>query len=348
VLDGFPRSLSQASAFGEQVGAPSFAVFLEQTDEQLLHSMEEHLKEFAGDHNLPSPEEMLADYHGLTDPLVEHAESMGKLVRINCSNSVEDQWVEIADHFDNELKPIDLFKAATHQLAVEQESRDESASHVQTAAETAEDTIAEESDKSTHLREKFAHLPVIFVTGGPGSGKGTQCDKIVSEFGFTHLSSGDLLRAKVASGSPDGQELDAMMKAGQLVPLEKVLDLITEAMAEKAATSKGFLIDGYPRAVDQGIQFEEKIKPCSFVIDFDVPDEIMVTRLVERGKTSGRLDDNEETIRSRLQTYREATVPVAAHYDQQGKLVSIDANRDIEEVFADVRAAIYTKLSGAP
>merc|ERR1711936_1355813 len=95
--------------------------------------------------------------------------------------------------------------------------------------------------------DKLQKLPVVFVTGGPGSGKGTQCDKIVQEFSFTHLSSGDLLRAKVASGSADGKELDAMMKAGKLVPLEKVLDLITEAM-NKAVSSgpcNGFLIDGY-------------------------------------------------------------------------------------------------------
>ena len=109
--------------------------------------------------------------------------------------------------------------------------------------------------------DKLAALPIIFVTGGPGSGKGTQCDKIVSQFNFTHLSSGDLLRAKVASGSPDGQELDGIMKAGQLVPLEKVLDLITEAMktAVEQGPCQGFLIDGYPREIEQGTKFEEKV-----------------------------------------------------------------------------------------
>ena len=79
------------------------------------------------------------------------------------------------------------------------------------------------------------------------------------------------------------------------------------------------------------------------MIDFDVPDEVMVQRLLERGKTSGRLDDNEETIRARLNTYREATVPVAAHYDSQSKLVRIDANRSVEEIFADVQAAFQSK-----
>ena len=115
--------------------------------------------------------------------------------------------------------------------------------------------------ESSDMKSVFEKLPIVFVTGGPGSGKGTQCDKIVKEFNFTHLSSGDLLRAKVASGSPDGQELEAVMKAGKLVPLEKVLDLITEAMTEAVAqgSCNGFLIDGYPREIDQGLKFEEQV-----------------------------------------------------------------------------------------
>ena len=115
--------------------------------------------------------------------------------------------------------------------------------------------------ESADMKSVFEKLPIVFVTGGPGSGKGTQCDKIVKEFQFTHLSSGDLLRAKVASGSPDGQELDEMMKAGKLVPLEKVLELITEGMTEAVAqgSCNGFLIDGYPREIEQGTKFEEVV-----------------------------------------------------------------------------------------
>ena len=96
-----------------------------------------------------------------------------------------------------------------------------------------------------------AKLPVIWVLGGPGCGKGTQCDKIVSKYGYTHLSSGDLLRDEVKSGSDRGQQLNAMMEKGDLVPLFVVLDLLAEAMIGKLAGSKGFLIDGYPREVAQ-------------------------------------------------------------------------------------------------
>ena len=100
---------------------------------------------------------------------------------------------------------------------------------------------------------------VIFVVGGPGSGKGTQCEKIVKKYGYTHLSSGDLLRAEVQSGSERGKHLNELMQKGILVSNQLVLDMLKDAMLSKIKTSKGFLIDGYPRQVDQGIEFEKQV-----------------------------------------------------------------------------------------
>merc|ERR1712020_473057 len=101
-------------------------------------------------------------------------------------------------------------------------------------------------------------------------GKGTQCDKIVAKYGFTHLSSGDLLRDEVNSGSARGKELLAIMEKGDLVPLQVVLDLLAEAMIKKLPSSKGFLIDGYPRELAQGVEFEKDIGPCSQILYFEV------------------------------------------------------------------------------
>merc|ERR1712042_305516 len=129
---------------------------------------------------------------------------------------------------------------------------------------------------------KDAKLPVIWVLGGPGSGKGTQCDKIVEKYGYTHLSSGDLLRAEVQSGSERGKILTEIMKAGKLVPLFVVLDLLAEAMLSKLSGSKGYLIDGYPREVQQGKEFEAEILPCTKILYFDVSDATMTERLLNR------------------------------------------------------------------
>ena len=100
---------------------------------------------------------------------------------------------------------------------------------------------------------------IIFIVGGPGSGKGTQCEKIVAKYGYTHLSSGDLLRAEVQSGSDLAKQLNELMQQGKLVPNELVLEMIKKAMLEKVATSKGFLIDGFPRELNQGLQFDKEV-----------------------------------------------------------------------------------------
>ena len=106
---------------------------------------------------------------------------------------------------------------------------------------------------------KLKNANIIFVSGGPGSGKGTQCERIVKKYGYTHLSSGDLLREEVKSGSERGKNLNEMMQKGLLVPNQIVLDMIKDAIQKNLSTSKGFLIDGYPRAVEQALEFEKQV-----------------------------------------------------------------------------------------
>uniref|UniRef100_A0AAY5KFU4 Adenylate kinase isoenzyme 1 n=1 Tax=Esox lucius TaxID=8010 RepID=A0AAY5KFU4_ESOLU len=188
--------------------------------------------------------------------------------------------------------------------------------------------------------DKIKDAKIIFVVGGPGSGKGTQCEKVVAKYGYTHLSSGDLLRAEVASGSERGKTLQAIMQKGELVPLDTVLDMIKDAMIAKADVSKGFLIDGYPREVKQGEEFEKKIGAPSLLLYIDAKPETMVKRLVKRGETSGRADDNEETIKKRLDLYYKATEPVIAFYSGRGIVRKIDSELPVDEVFTHVAKAI--------
>ncbi|GAU97238.1 hypothetical protein RvY_08569 [Ramazzottius varieornatus] len=161
----------------------------------------------------------------------------------------------------------------------------------------------------------ITNLPIVFVMGGPGSGKGTQCALIKEQFGYTHLSTGDLLRDEVNSGSPRGAWLNSIMVKGDLVPLETVLNLLKEAILRESPHSKGFLIDGFPREVMQANEFEKQVGLCSMVIYFEVPFDIMTERLLQRGITSGRVDDNAATIQKRLQTFADQTIPVVRHYE---------------------------------
>jgi len=177
---------------------------------------------------------------------------------------------------------------------------------------------------------KNKKVPIIWVLGGPGSGKGTQCERLIKRYGFQHLSSGDLLRDEVASGSEKGKELNEMMKNGVLVPRAVVLDLIKTAMLKNLEAAKGFLIDGYPREVEQGEDFENQIAPASLVIYFDCSDETMKSRLLGRALSSGRADDNEATIVKRLVTFHQCSEPVIKKYTE--KVVSIPADVDVDTI----------------
>lgn len=186
-------------------------------------------------------------------------------------------------------------------------------------------------------KEKLKHAKVIFVLGGPGSGKGTQCAKLVEKYDFIHLSSGDLLRAEVESGSARGEKLKEIMEKGELVSLDTVLELIRDAMLKHVTDSDVvFLIDGYPRELNQGVRFESEICECCCVFSFNVSESVMKERLLKRGETSGRVDDNEETILKRLTTFNQLTKPVIEHYEKLNKVALFDASGTIEEIFHQV------------
>ncbi|XP_014205698.1 adenylate kinase isoenzyme 1 [Copidosoma floridanum] len=184
---------------------------------------------------------------------------------------------------------------------------------------------------------------VIWIIGGPGCGKGTQCEKIINKYGFVHLSSGDLLREEVASGSPRGADLSKLMSQGLFVPTEVVLTLIKERI-EKAKQEnpnlKGVLIDGYPRELDQGLQFEKTVGPVDIVIYFEVANETLIKRLLGRAAAASvkREDDNEETIKKRIEIFNEKNGKIVEHYGS--KVKKIVAEGDINDIFQEVTKCI--------
>ncbi|KAK6270473.1 hypothetical protein POUND7_007571 [Theobroma cacao] len=181
---------------------------------------------------------------------------------------------------------------------------------------------------------------VVFVLGGPGSGKGTQCANIVQHFLYTHLSAGDLLRAEIKSGSENGTMIQNMIKEGKIVPSEVTIKLLQKAMLESG--NDKFLIDGFPRNEENRAAFEAvtKIEP-DFVLFFKCPEEEMERRLLSRNQ--GREDDNIETIRKRFNVFLESSLPVIQYYKAKGKVREIDAAKPIEEVFEAVKVVFTPK-----
>ena len=199
----------------------------------------------------------------------------------------------------------------------------------------------EEEDSMGIGKSKAASMyKIIFVLGGPGSGKGTQCSKLVEEFGIIHLSAGDLLRAHMKSGSKDGNMVAEMIKNGQIVPSHVTVSLLEKAMKESGKDT--FLIDGFPRNEENRASFEKQtgISPRC-VLFFDCSEQVMQERLL--GRNEGRTDDNIETIKKRFGVFKEQSMPVVEYYRNMGKVAQIDAERSAEDVYADVKAS-YLKF----
>eukprot|EP01062_Namystynia_karyoxenos_P064097 TRINITY_DN5696_c0_g1_i1.p1 TRINITY_DN5696_c0_g1~~TRINITY_DN5696_c0_g1_i1.p1 ORF type:complete len:283 (+),score=93.35 TRINITY_DN5696_c0_g1_i1:103-849(+) len=177
---------------------------------------------------------------------------------------------------------------------------------------------------------------VVFVLGGPGSGKGTQCARLVSEFGCVHLSAGDLLRKEVTAGTEQGQMIGRMIQDGQIVPGHVTIGLLEREIRARDPKLT-FLVDGFPREMGQAMAFERDVCECAFVLFFSCSDQELERRLLERGKTSGRTDDNVDSIKKRMATYHTQTQPVVDYYAALGKLCSVDATAPLEEVWAVLR-----------
>jgi len=211
----------------------------------------------------------------------------------------------------------------------------------------------------------------LILLGAPGAGKGTQAKRLEEAYGIVQLSTGDMLRAEVASGSEIGQELKSVMEAGNLVTDELIISMISSRV-EQDDCKKGYILDGFPRTTAQAEaldkMLEEKGQKLDEVIEMVVDEEALVERITGRytcakcgqgyhdtfqkpekegvcdkcGATefTRRADDNEETVRSRLVSYREQTAPIASHYDAKGMLKTVDGMADIDEVTSQLKAIL--------
>ena len=183
----------------------------------------------------------------------------------------------------------------------------------------------------------------IVIFGAPGSGKGTQSKMIVERYGFDYISTGDMLRQAIGQGSELGRTAKEYIDRGQLVPDDLIVRLIADFLDGKHG-SKGVIFDGFPRTLKQAealkTMLNERGTDIHILLDLQVEDDELVDRLIERGKISGRSDDNPETIKARLDVYHTQTAPLATYYIGEGKHVAIKGIGRIEEIFERIAEAI--------
>lgn len=186
----------------------------------------------------------------------------------------------------------------------------------------------------------------IVIFGAPGSGKGTQSENLIEKYKLAHISTGDVLRAEKAAGTELGKLADSYMSKGQLIPDDLMIDILASVFDQKvkAGDCKGVIFDGFPRTIPQGVALSEMLQKrgqaISAVVSLDVPEEELIERLINRGKQTGRNDDNYETIKARLDVYYNQTTPLKDLFEKEGKLYSIEGVGTVDDIFARIATVI--------
>ena len=183
----------------------------------------------------------------------------------------------------------------------------------------------------------------IVIFGAPGSGKGTQSERIVEKYGINHISTGDVLSGEIKNGTELGKTAKGYIDQGQLIPDELMIDILASVF-DSFKDSKGVIFDGFPRTIAQAEALKkmlaERGQDVSVMVDLDVPEEELMVRLIKRGKDSGRADDNEETIKKRLHVYHSQTAPLIDWYKNEKKYQHINGLGTMEGIFAEICEAV--------
>lgn len=183
----------------------------------------------------------------------------------------------------------------------------------------------------------------LIIFGAPGSGKGTQSERVAKHYGLEHISTGDLLRKEAKSGTERAQEIEALISKGQFVSDEMILDILLQYI-DGRTEQRGLILDGFPRTLSQAEQFlarlEQTKRTRPILVTLEVGDAELKRRLLERGKISGRSDDNEETINKRIQIYHETTQPVIDYYGQEGYCCMVDGTGEVASVTKRIIEAV--------
>ena len=187
----------------------------------------------------------------------------------------------------------------------------------------------------------------LVIFGAPGSGKGTQSEKLIDRYGLTHISTGDVLRKEIAAGSELGKIADSYISKGQLIPDDLMVDILASEFDRLRPESKGFIFDGFPRTIPQAEalkkMLEDRGEEVHSVIGLEVADEELMERLIKRGAESGRSDDNPETIGNRLKVYHSTTSPLRDYYPAEGTYRAIQGSGRVDEIFSRITEAIESQ-----
>ena len=208
--------------------------------------------------------------------------------------------------------------------------------------------IKEEADNHNYKQDMNNSLNLVLF-GAPGSGKGTQSAKLIDEYGLYHISTGEVLRDHIKKGTDLGKIANDYISKGQLIPDDLMIRILDYVLDKEAADKKGVVFDGFPRTIPQAAALKELLEKrgtkLHAVIGLEVPEEELIERMLNRGKETGRADDNPDTIKNRLKVYHDQTHPLRDYYTKEGKYIPIKGSGIVDEIFQNIKRGIESLKS---
>ncbi|XP_046884281.1 adenylate kinase isoenzyme 5 [Hypomesus transpacificus] len=352
VIDGFPRDVGQALSFEDQICSPDLVVFLACTNQRLKERLEKRAEQQGRpDDNPKATERRLTNFKQNTIPLVKYFQERGLIVTLDADRDEEEVFCDISMTVDNKLFPSKEPVAGPSELDLsllgDNSNLADVACKYDEPAEEEEMGYAEGCTESYSTERKKPK--VIFMMGGPGSGKALQSERLEERLGLRRVSPGDVLCSELQSHSERGRRLRDALERGETLPEDTLLELLCEAVASAQRQGRGLLINGFPRDVRQALEYEAEMGEPSLVLLLECSSDTMASRLQCRARSTSGLGfhpdrerdrDRDGYSHRRVDSYYTDSQPVASHYEHRKLLHKIDAERMPEEVFSQICQAM--------
>ncbi|XP_029971313.1 adenylate kinase isoenzyme 5 [Salarias fasciatus] len=353
VIDGFPRDVGQALSFEDQICTPDLVVFLACTNHHLKERLQKRAEQQGRpDDNPKAIDRRLTNFKQNTIPLVKYFQERGLIVTLDADRDEEEVFCDISAALDNKLFPSEEPAAGPSELDLsvlgESSSLTDAACKTEEAEEEEDIGYAEGNTESFCTEQKKPK--VIFMMGGPGSGKAVQCERMEEKLGLRRIALGDLLCNELQSHSERGRHLRDVLERGEQLPEGALLELLCEAVASSVRQGKGVVVTGFPRELRQAEDYEAKMGEPGAVLLLSCSADTMSSRLQCRGRPPGPPDPPgppgpPADLQRRLDSFGSDSQAVAAHYQRKRLLHTIDAERPPDEVWAQICQSVESSCT---
>ncbi|CAJ1072822.1 LOW QUALITY PROTEIN: adenylate kinase isoenzyme 5 [Xyrichtys novacula] len=342
VIDGFPRDVGQALSFEDQICTPDLVVFLACTNHRLKERLQKRAEQQGRpDDNPKAIDRRLTNFKQNTIPLVKYFQERGLIVTLDADRDEEEVFCDISMTLDNKLFPSKEPAAGPSELDLSLLGETSSLADVTCKHDEEEEEeeigFAEGSTEGYCTEQKKPK--VVFVMGGPGSGKSLQCERLEERFGLRRVTLGDLLCAELQSHSDRGRHLRDVLERGEQLPEDTMLELFCDAVAASARQGKGLVISGFPRDLRRAEEYEAKMGEPSAVLLLTCSVDTMSSRLQCRSRSTSSFhsaSDRDDDLLRRAESFCSDSQAVATHYERKKLLHTIDAEQSPDEVFSQI------------